>query len=210
MSTSKSVSLIWSDESRAGAAPAQRAVTPAPSAAEGTVSILVLTCAYAGAEPLGAALQRRSSSEGVYAQQFPRYQRGRQPAAAAAYAALSLHAPFPVLHVLSRVPLRQTDQVGAYSSLQPTYVNPTYAQPAYAQPPYAHPYPYAAQTTSQLTYDINSDTDEPILFARPNPRGGYIYRRRRPIRRRTPAPAAARPAEPLIIRVHKYKVVRDR
>jgi hypothetical protein len=143
--------------------------------------LVVLSLAAHGCgEPLPQAVQRRSDAQGVYAGD---YARGYQPVA---YAALSLHSPIPVLHVLSAMPVR--DQMGAHSMPRPTY---------------AHPYPYASM--NHFVYDSNAEADEPsILYARPNPRGGYSYRRK-PVKRRP-----TRPTEPIIIRVHKYRVIRDR
>ncbi|CAH2041801.1 unnamed protein product, partial [Iphiclides podalirius] len=41
-----------------------------------------------------------------------------------------------------------------------------------------------------------------VIYARPNKRGGFTYRR--------PAQPRPRPQDPIVIRVHKYKVVKSR
>lgn len=54
--------------------------------------------------------------------------------------------------------------------------------------------------------DDNDENAPTILYARPNPNGGYTYRRR-PTKKRTSAKSKH---EPVVIRVHKYRVIRDR
>ncbi|RVE43784.1 hypothetical protein evm_011555 [Chilo suppressalis] len=221
--------------------------------------LMVTLCACTCGEPLPAALQRRSDG-GPYARH---HARGYKPFA---FAAISLHAPIPMLHVMSRAPLTPDahDARAAASGVVPAYAQPLYAadsnpQPyssqAYAAgtntPPYsthvfalgahpqqynpqvypaganAHPYnslvypaganarPYNppskyASSVNDIISDSSTESDEPIvLYARPNPQGGYSYRRR-PAKKRAPAPTPRPAPEPVIIRVQKYRVIRDR
>ncbi|XP_028157882.1 proline-rich extensin-like protein EPR1 [Ostrinia furnacalis] len=209
------------------------------------IPILLLSlCACASSEPLPDALQRRSG-HGVYASE---YSRGYQPLA---YAAIPLHAPIPVLHVLT--PAQNPDQERAQSVNRPNYAQPqqsvnrpTYAlpqqsvnRPAYPQPQqsinrptyalpqqylpqqyvprygqpngFVNPYSYASSMSYLMYTNPPEEPEESapptILYARPNPNGGYTYRRR-PNKNRT-APKKP-PNEPVIIKIHKYRVVRDR
>ncbi|KAL0828810.1 hypothetical protein ABMA28_003723 [Loxostege sticticalis] len=178
-----------------------------------TIPILLLSlCACVYSEPLPDALQRRSD-RGVYASD---YSRDYEPYA---FAAIPLHSPIPVLHVLSHVP---NDQHRAQSINRPTYALPQFAPNRYGQPNryeeptrygqphrYASPYPYAA-SMSYVMYTNPPETEESaptILYARPNPSGGYTYRRR-PNKNRTPPKRP--PNEPVIIKIHKYRIIRDR
>ncbi|CAG9788027.1 unnamed protein product [Diatraea saccharalis] len=157
--------------------------------------LMLAVCACARGEPLPEAVQWRSDMHGgVYARHYPR---GYKPIA---YAALSMHSPIPLLHIMSRVPLRpeMTDRQTAASGAMPTYALP-YNQPG--------PYMYAA-SVNDVVQDNYSEPDEPVvevLYARPNPQGGYSYRRR-PTKKRVTRPEP----EPVIIRVQKYKIIRDR
>ncbi|XP_026330995.1 atherin-like [Hyposmocoma kahamanoa] len=172
------------------------------------VMLLVAWAACSAGEPLSAALQRRSSRPGVYADTFSR---GYRPFA---FVAVPLHAPVPVLHVLYPAPAppsRARPPAGnaAASPLaaQPSQLAPVYAAamphgwfaPALKLPPAPTP---AAPPPQETALEV--------LYARPTAQGGYEYSRRRTRRPAGSRPRRPPPPRPLLIRVHKYRVVRDR
>ncbi|KAJ8719907.1 hypothetical protein PYW07_011950 [Mythimna separata] len=174
-----------------------------------TQLVVLCVCGAALGEPLGEAL-RRHSRYGVYARDFAQYE--REPYV---YAAIPLHAPVPVLRVLSPAPLAR-ERARAPSAHHPVYARPPYADD-YA--PSAHEYDASYEAAQYASYEAPqyaphaglyaaaSAPDEGILYARPAPGGGYTYHSApRPARR---APAAA-DAPPYIIRVHKYRVTKER
>ncbi|XP_053608609.1 uncharacterized protein LOC128674209 [Plodia interpunctella] len=216
--------------------------------------VLLLVCAQSHCEPLRDAVQRRSDVLGIYASEFAG---GYEPMA---FAAVPLHAPLPIVHIVSTAPLpitrypptqRQrptsTSLTPAYShhvssyvqaptSLATSYSRQTHYRPTYPQQSgtyIQHPEPYHPQSMTiiqkQGTFDhqplyrlpniyaasiphpmntepTEAEDDAPtILYARPQPEGGYTYHRK-PSKRRVPP----KKREPVIIRVHKYRVVKGR
>ncbi|XP_072948890.1 uncharacterized protein [Epargyreus clarus] len=175
------------------------------------VPILMLWLSACGAEPLRDALQRRSVY-GVYADEFADEY---EPVAVAAF---PLHQPVPVLRLLSASPVSTfaphkrsvqrvqphrdyRDQYVYASSSEPDYTF-SYEQDAYEQPTYASSSTQSKYTKySSPAYEDYEAPAPVVVYARPNKNGGYSYRQK-------PRPAA-KPQEPMIIRVHKYKIIRD-
>lgn len=164
---------------------------------------LLALCVSVRSEPLPDAVQRRSD-KGVYASE---YAREYEPMS---YAAIPLHSPIPVLHILSPVsPPRREPVRPSASAQRPIYALPPTSVDAYR---YSQAYRYAQPYAASVNYVMyaNEDSDETaptILYARPNPNGGYTYRRKPNKKRNAPK----RPAgEPVVIRVHKYRIIRDR
>lgn len=180
------------------------------------VTLLVAWLACSAGEPLGAAMQRRSSRPGVYADSFAR---GYRPYA---FVAVPLHAPVPVLHVLypgpapaawprppqrRRAPSANIANTGSLPA-QASQITPVYA----AAMPHGWFAPSALKLPPPpaLTVAPPEETALEVVYARPTAQGGYSYSRRRtrpPPARRAPRPP--RP-QPVVLRVHKYRVVRDR
>lgn len=181
--------------------------------------MLLCVCVYAYGEPLGEALRRRSDY-GVYASDFSR---DYEPYM---YAAIPLHAPVPVLRILSRVPLGHRDRKHAPSVHHPVYARPPYADTEYVSSAHSdyeaasyEPQQYTSSGYATVPYAkhyqmpqlyaaASSAPEEPaILYARPNPQGGYTYHKQ-------PNKHAAKRAPPsdtpYIIRVHKYRIVKER
>ncbi|PZC72401.1 hypothetical protein B5X24_HaOG211245 [Helicoverpa armigera] len=163
--------------------------------------VVLCVCGAALGEPLGEAL-RRYSRHGVYAGE---YSRGYSPYM---YAAVPLHAPVPVLRVLTSAPLLPRDPALAPSAHSPVYARAPYDDD---QDDYDEPQQYAAYAhryqTPQLYAAASSAPEEPaVLYARPTAHGGYTYHSapHKPAGKRAPADL------PYIIRVHKYKIVKDR
>ncbi|XP_059061909.1 uncharacterized protein LOC131854775 [Achroia grisella] len=159
-----------------------------------TPLLLLIISAWSHGEHLSVAIQRRSSPFGVYASEFAdEYE-------PIAFAAIPLHSPLPVLHILSPAPLRM-----------PLYKH--HRAPANKPLPPPHQHVYASSMNHQIyatplpERDEGFLTPETILYARPNPNGGYTYRRR-PVHKRN-APKNNTLKEPVIIRVHKYRIIRD-
>ncbi|XP_013191485.1 uncharacterized protein LOC106135670 [Amyelois transitella] len=216
--------------------------------------VLLLACARAQSEPLQEAVQSRSDAYGVYANE---YARGYEPMA---FAAIPLHAPLPIIHIVSSAPLNRyqstqsrrspynaptsySNHVSSFvhapstshhvssfvqspSTLATSHAHQThYRQNTYPQtlqpyqPPYAQQMPYYPPPlyrqpniyAASMPYGMNADLpdiedDAPtILYARPQPHGGYTYHKK-PSKKRIPP----KKKEPVIIRVHKYRVVKGR
>ncbi|CAD0197545.1 unnamed protein product [Chrysodeixis includens] len=157
---------------------------------------LLLLCVCASA--LGGA----QGDYGVYAHE---YSREYEPYM---YAAFPLHAPLPVLRVLSPAPLAPRDRRYAPSVQHPVYARAPYREPEYTSAEYEAAYEPAAAGARQAARYAAAAPDEPaILYARPTPLGGYTYHRapHRAAAKRAPAADA-----PYIIRVHKYRIVKER
>ncbi|KAM3956394.1 uncharacterized protein ACR2FA_009650 [Aphomia sociella] len=152
--------------------------------------LLLMISAWSHGEPLHELIQRRSNSFGVYASEFA------GDYAPMAFAAIPLHSPLPILHILSPTPLRL-----------PPYKHHRAPPLKSIVPPQAHIY---AASMNHMMYATpipeEIETPETILYARPNPNGGFIYRRR-PVKRNVPKNNFQK--EPVIIRVHKYRIIRD-
>ncbi|XP_031766970.2 uncharacterized protein LOC116413228 [Galleria mellonella] len=155
--------------------------------------LLLIISAWSQGEPLTEAVQRRRDSFGVYASEFAHdYE-------TFAFAAIPLHSPLPILHILSPTPLRL-----------PLYKHPRHPTLKPADSTHQHIY---APSMNHLLYATpfpereEIQTTETILYARPNSNGGYTYRRR-PVNKRN-ASKNNTLKEPVIIRVHKYRIVRD-
>lgn len=184
-------------------------------------------CGAALSEPLGEALRRHSRYApyaGRYAQHVAYAHERDMDTAPYVYAAIPLHAPVPVLRVLSPTPLAR-ERARAPSAHHPVYARAPYAD-EYARTPYAdeyaavaHDYDASYETPQYATYAsryqapqlyaaASSAAEEPsILYARPSPGGGYTYRSAAP----APPPRAPAPdASPYIIRVHKYRITKER
>lgn len=176
------------------------------------------------------------------------------------FAAVPLHAPVPVLHVLSVSPrlrrpaalaapsdldLDETAPVPRYKSAAtgkqrlrpPAYRDTDYEEsyeytrlapalrpaPAPATPAFSYedeyesyaPQPAPAPTQVYSTLPLPQPRYEPVyagsaeLYARPLPSGGYTYRRAAP---KVTAPPPVKPTKepPYIIKIHKYRIVKDR
>lgn len=176
--------------------------------------LLVAWVACSAGEPLSAALQRRSSRPGVYADTFSR---GYRPFA---FVAVPLHAPVPVLHVLypapapasrARPPERRRAPPASNAAASPLAAQPSQIAPVYAAAmPHGWFAPAPKLPPPTPTAPPPQETALEVVYARPTAQGGYEYSRRRT---RRPAPSRLRrppPPRPLLIRVHKYRVVRDR
>ncbi|KAJ2951663.1 hypothetical protein O0L34_g13822 [Tuta absoluta] len=169
------------------------------------ISLLLLWACTAMCEPLKTTIQRRSDRPGIYASD---YARGYRPYV---YMALPLHSPMPVLHVLSSAPLHRPNR-GLIRHLEPPRIYASsmshswYAPPPTRDPVLLSPYSYPPQPTSDplVLSPVESAPAPEILYARPKPGGGYEYSKK-PLKRRRPA----KPKEPMIIRIHKYRVIRD-
>lgn len=188
--------------------------------------LLVLSaCAQTQCEPLREAVKRRSDAYGVYANEFVDYE-------PVAFAALPLHAPLPVLHIVSSAPFLAPPRVRRPPPRRPSFDHvpqPSYDHYHRAPPaPYSHasPTPYSqmlaayghqqpliyAASIAYPSYgdpqpELPTTTEEAptILYARPKPQGGYSYYRRPTKKRNVP-----KKQEPVIIRVHKYKILKGR
>ncbi|KAJ8719281.1 hypothetical protein PYW08_011456 [Mythimna loreyi] len=174
--------------------------------------VMLCVCGAALGEPLGELLHRHSRY-GAYAGDYAQYE--REPYV---YAAIPLHAPVPVLRVLSPAPL------GRDRTRAPSAHHPVYARPPYADDYAAHDYDESYEAAQYASYEApqyasyasryqapqyaaaSSAPEEGILYARPTPGGGYTYHSAPHKTRR--APAADAP--PFIIRVHKYRITKER
>lgn len=179
--------------------------------------MVLCVCGATLGEPLGAAL-RRHSRYGVYAgdyAQYAQYVQGARDYEPYVYAAIPLHAPVPVLRVLSPAPLGR-DRKHAPSAPHPAYARAPYADDyapsahdEYDEPQYGSYATYASHYQApQLYAAASSAPEEPaILYARPNAAGGYTYHSapHKPAGKRAPPTDS-----PYIIRVHKYRIVKER
>lgn len=195
---------------------------------------ILLLCACAclgGSEPLKEAIKSRSEAFLVYANSFANEY---EPIA---FAALPLHPPLPVVHMLSTKPgaPRAPRPAALASSLTPVYHRPDQRQPEeyYRPEPYHRPAdtyqeslyrgpdsyhadvyrPYASQYYPQQYEESERVITSPseILYARPDPYGGYTYYRKPTGPKRPPAKKVVKKRpKPVIVRIHKYRVVRDK
>lgn len=175
--------------------------------------MVLFVCGTALGEPLSAALRRHSHYGGQYASDNSQYSRDYEPYV---YAAIPLHAPMPVLRVLSPAPLGR-DRKYASSAQHPVYARAPYtddytlAAHSDYEVSYEPPQPasYASHYQAPQLYAAASNTpEEPIiLYARPTPAGGYTYHSapNKPAVKRTPSDVP-----PYVIRVHKYRIVKER
>ncbi|CAG4933072.1 unnamed protein product [Parnassius apollo] len=110
-----------------------------------------------------------------------------------AYAAIPLYPPIPIIRIISP---SFTYKFGyPYDKeLEPN-------QHYYARRP-THSASMIDSRITELSTSSSEMQAPEIIYARPNKRGGFTYRR--------PAAASHRPVEPIVLRVQKYKVVRDR
>lgn len=169
-------------------------------------------CGAALSEPLGEAL-RRHSRYSVYARDYGQYAQQSRDYEPYVYAAIPLHTPVPVLRVLSPAPLGR-DRKHAPSAHHPVYARAPYDDDyvAAAHSDYEEPGQFASYASHyqapQLYAAASNTPDEPtILYARPNAAGGYTYHSTP----HKPAGKRAPPADlPYIIRVHKYRIVKER
>lgn len=175
---------------------------------------MLCACTMALGEPFGQALPRRSRY-GTYADE---YSRDFEPYY---FAAVPLHAPVPVLRVLSPAPLQNRERVlTAPSRHQPMYARAPYHDASYEveayEPPQYDRYAAAANQLSQspplyVATASSGAADEPtVLYARPTAQGGYTYHAAPALPRPGPAKRAPAADSPYMIRVHKYRVVKDR
>lgn len=174
---------------------------------------LVLTslCVFVHSAVL-APMIRRHTGYGVYANEHTR------PYHQVVYAAIPLHGPMKVLHVLNARPLsyestyessvehpmyvRAPYQDNDYNEYE--YTEPAYEErPAYLESYHYGPHQYTAPTASA------SDDDVKIIYARPNPRGGFTYRQR-PSKAALKRVPVSTEASPVLLRVHKYKIIKDK
>ncbi|XP_022826630.1 uncharacterized protein LOC111356487 [Spodoptera litura] len=179
-----------------------------------TQLVVLCACAVALGEPFGQALHRRSR----YGMYMDEYSRDFEPYY---FAAVPLHAPVPVLRVLSPAPLQGRERtLTASSRHQPLYSrapyhDASYEVEAYEPPPYDRYAPAANQLSQSPPLYVatasSSAAEEPtVLYARPTAQGGYTYHTvPAPLR---PGPAKRAPAtdSPYMIRVHKYRIVKER
>lgn len=186
------------------------------------------------------------------------YERGAREPEPYVYAAFPLHAPLPVLRVLSRAPLhppppphqlRGADPPPPPPSARPyapeqdyeatsyEYPRPTYYRKPHRQTAPLPAYEYAAAAGEhaayalqlpalprpQLTYAIaaapapyeaqEAAAAPAVLYARPSPSGGYTYRRvpdaTATPHKKTSALKEKEKDPPFIVKIHKYRIVRD-
>ncbi|XP_075977350.1 uncharacterized protein LOC142977358 [Anticarsia gemmatalis] len=202
----------------ARAQPAVVRTTRAAADMDARTLVFLCLCVCAYSTPLGE-LYRRRSNYGVYAND---YARDYEPYM---YAAIPLHRPMPVIHVLSRRPIR--DRLPVASVHHPVYARPPYHDSEYA-PSTHNEYEYAGYGYSEPqgygdsreTYSYQypqqynaptasaSQDEVTILYARPNPHGGFSYRRS-PSKTAPKRSPVVTTDSPVIIRVHRYKVVKD-
>ncbi|XP_045499537.1 uncharacterized protein LOC123697157 [Colias croceus] len=168
-----------------------------------TLLMLSLCAGGFAGESLSDALQRRRDAHPVYARQ---YAEDYEPYA---YAAIPLHAPMPIVHLLSPTPINKYIQnhkqrnrppadrdLEAYGSTQTEEYEP-YDYNNYAYSPNSHKY------SNSLS---NEEESQPVvIYARPNKNGGYTYRKRPSSVTQTPRPKR----EPIVFRIHKYKIIKD-
>ncbi|CAB3227971.1 unnamed protein product [Arctia plantaginis] len=173
--------------------------------------VLSSLCVFVHSAVLGPMI-RRHTGYGVYANEHPR------PYRQVVYAAIPLHGPMKVLHVLTARPLSY-ERTYESSVEHPIYVRAPYRDNDYApsahneyeytapaydeRPAYLESYHYGSHQFAAPTASA-SDDDVKIIYARPNPRGGFTYRRR-PSKagpKRTPAVSTE---APVVIRVHRKK-----
>ncbi|KAJ0176345.1 hypothetical protein K1T71_008519 [Dendrolimus kikuchii] len=216
-----------------------------------TPLLLLVVAAWAGCEPLQEAMHRRSESFGLYAD---KYAHNYEPYM---YAAVPLHPPMPVLHILSPAPITsikhdlrhsasvhqpvyqdrpRTSYGKAYQVYEEPYAKPS--RPSYSyydtlptRPTHAistinynrykddftqsyassmpHMYVKPTYPTSvQYTYPTQ-EASAAILYASPNVDGGYTYKKRPTKKRTTPKTPPTPTESPVILRVHKYRVVKE-
>ncbi|CAF4858045.1 unnamed protein product [Pieris macdunnoughi] len=163
-------------------------------------NVVVLTlCGLIAALRTG---ERWRAAESLYDRQYAPRQRYEpyhlSPSSQIAFAAVPLHAPLPILHVLARAsPVRPR---------HPLPVPPTYEPDlqAYAS---AYTEDYTAFNSPYAHRPAPSEEDEEaqavVIYARPNKNGGYSYSKR-------PAASTPRPKrEPIVFRIHKYKITKE-
>ncbi|CAK1583157.1 unnamed protein product [Parnassius mnemosyne] len=151
------------------------------------VSILLLyLSAGVRSESLHDTIEERSN-RGVYASNFVAE---FEPIG---YAAVSLHPTIPVIHIIS--PSFKYNFGSPYDEeMKPKRHH-------YARLP-AHSASLIDTRITKLSPSSSEMQAQEIIYARPNKRGGFTYRR--------PTAVSHPPVEPIVIRVQKYKVVRNR
>ncbi|XP_047534064.1 uncharacterized protein LOC125068793 [Vanessa atalanta] len=166
--------------------------------------MLLSLCAWAGAyEPLDIVMQRRRNAYPIYASNFvDEY----EPYAVAAF---PMHAPMHIFQVISPAPYagklrKQVKRPQPNRDLH-AYASSNVEQ---AYEPYTYEHIYE-DSVSQPKYKgkgnpYEEEASSVVVYARPNKNGGYTYRKP-PAPTPTPAPHAQR--EPIIIRIHKYRVI---
>ncbi|XP_046967972.1 uncharacterized protein LOC124535706 [Vanessa cardui] len=166
--------------------------------------MLLAVCAWAGAdEPLDTVIQRRRNAYPIYASNFvDEY----EPYAVAAF---PMHAPMRIFQVISPAPYagklrKQVKRPQPNRDLH-AYASSNVEQ---AYEPYAYEHIYEDSVSQPKYKGKGSPYDEEassvVVYARPNKNGGYTYRKP-PAPTPTPAPHSQR--EPIIIRIHKYRVI---
>lgn len=154
-------------------------------------------------------MQKKSDAYMAYASD---YSEGYEPVA---FAAVSLHPPMPVLHIISPNPMSPMRPNALASSMSHAYAKP-YARP-YApyggyERGYERGYGYGQGFKQGYEHDYDLAPEQShkyntILYARPDKYGGYTYYRKT---KNIPKKPNKKPNRPVILRIHKYRIVRDR
>ncbi|CAK1542854.1 unnamed protein product [Leptosia nina] len=126
-----------------------------------------------------------------------------------AYAAIPLHSPLPVLQLLSPQPIQKymMPKRPRYPTMaSASFPNRDLQGYASAHMEYYEPYEYPDSGSSQSLGASEEDAQAVVVYARPNSKGGYTYHKR-PTAEPTPTPRPKR--EPIVFRIHKYKITRE-
>lgn len=120
-----------------------------------------------------------------------------------AVAAFPIHGPVPILQVFSpsvyggkfrkptKRPQNNRDLHAFSSNIEQNFE------------PYTYNHIYEDNPKYPKRESYNAEASPVIVYARPNRNGGYTYRKPAP----TPTPNSQKEKEPVIIRIHKYRVI---
>lgn len=162
------------------------------------MTLLCVSALVSADEPLAEVMLRRRNAYPVYARDFAdEYE-------PYAVAAIPMHAQVPIFQVISpaaysgklRKPVKRPQpnrDLHAYAS--------SHIEQAYQ--PYAYNHLYEESVPQKYKVNpYNEEASSVVVYARPNKNGGYTYRKQP-----APTPAPHTPQEPIIIRIHKYRVI---
>ncbi|XP_023952208.2 uncharacterized protein LOC112056097 [Bicyclus anynana] len=133
-----------------------------------------------------------------------------------AVATLPLHAPLPLLQLVSPAPRarprrparrpRPDQELYALEASQPQRAYEPVRYEAVYEPYEEYEESYEADTKHKARDQYEDEASSVVVYARPNKHGGFSYRKPAVP---TPAPPRLLPEtrEPVIIRIHKYRVI---
>ncbi|CAH2089971.1 unnamed protein product [Euphydryas editha] len=160
--------------------------------------LLCLSALVSAYEPLAETIQRRRNAYPVYASDF---MNEYEPFAVAA---IPMHAPVPIFQLISpatyagklRKPTKRPQPNRDFNAYASSHIEQAYE-------PYAYSHVYEDSVPQKYKGNsYNEEASSVVLYARPNKNGGFTYRKQP-----APTPAPHSQQEPVIIRIHKYRVI---